>query len=80
MSKTIYTAHAHVDGGRADGVGRTSDGSLEVQLRRPTEIASGPGTNPEQLFAIGYAACLASAIVVFTRRNKSDPGGIAMDS
>jgi Ohr subfamily peroxiredoxin len=78
--KTIYTAHAHVEGGRADGVGRTSDGSLDVRLRRPTEIARGEGTNPEQLFAIGYAACLAGAIVVFARRNGSDPGGIAIDS
>jgi organic hydroperoxide reductase OsmC/OhrA len=54
----IYTAEARVTGGRADGHGRTSDGALEVDLRTPAEMGGGGGgTNPEQLFAIGYAAC-----------------------
>ena len=61
MAKTIYTAEAHVTGGREHGHGATSDGRLDVQLRPPTDDAD-TGTNPEQLFAIGYAACFHSAL------------------
>ena len=62
--KIIYTAEAVVEGGR-EGHGRTSDGRLEVDLSVPEEIggAGGPGTNPEQLFAVGYAACFQSALL-----------------
>jgi osmotically inducible protein OsmC len=61
--RVIYTAHAHVTGGRADGHGRTSDGALEVDLRVAEEMGgSGGGTNPEQLFAVGSAACFESAL------------------
>jgi Ohr subfamily peroxiredoxin len=61
--KIIYTAHAEVAGGR-DGHARSSDGALDVQLGRPKEFGGGakPGTNPEQLFAAGYAACFESAV------------------
>lgn len=59
LDKVIYTAQAHVDGGR-EGTGRTSDGTLEVKLSRPG--SSQPGTNPEQLFAVGYAACFLGAL------------------
>ena len=56
MAKVLYTANAHVTGGR-DGHGRTTDGELEVDLRVPKEmVGAGGGTNPEQLFAVGYAA------------------------
>src|SRR3954447_16592948 len=59
----IYTAHAHVTGGRVNGHGTTSDGALEVELHRPKEMGGeGNGTNPEQLFAVGYAACFESAL------------------
>jgi lipoyl-dependent peroxiredoxin len=62
MAKVLYTAHAHVTGGR-DGHGVTDDGKLEVNLRIPKEMGgTGGGTNPEQLFAVGYAACFESAI------------------
>ena len=55
----LYTAHAHVRGGRG-GAGRTSDGGLDVALAPP---GSGrPGTNPEQLFGIGYSSCFLEAI------------------
>src|ERR671932_2381574 len=62
--KIIYTAEAVVEGGR-EGHGRTSDGRLEVDLSVPEEMggAGGPGTNPEQLFAVGYAACFQSALL-----------------
>ena len=63
MAKTIYTAQATVTGGRAEGHGATNDGALDVQLRTPTEMdGPGGGTNPEQLFAVGYAACFEGAL------------------
>lgn len=77
---TIHTGRPQLDGGRAAGVGRTSEKSPEVRFRRPDETAGSQGTNPDQLFAIGYAACLASAIEVITGRQGSDPGDIAIDS
>jgi osmotically inducible protein OsmC len=69
----LYTAEATVSGGR-NGHGRTSDGRLEVDLDVPTEMsgAGGPGTNPEQLFAIGYAACFQSSVLRFAAERKLD--------
>jgi Ohr subfamily peroxiredoxin len=81
MSKAIYTAEAHVTGGRAEGHGKTSDGQLEVDLRLPTEMGGqGGGTNPEELFAVGYAACFESALGVVARRHKLDAGDVEIDS
>ena len=78
MAKVIYTAKAHVTGGRQEGHGRTDDGVLEVDLRLPgtDEV----GTNPEQLFAIGYAACFESAIKVVGRRLKQKVEDVEIDS
>ncbi|MBZ9870638.1 organic hydroperoxide resistance protein [Mesorhizobium sp. BR1-1-9] len=66
----LYTTQARVTGGRA-GHGETSDGLLKVDLAMPKELG-GPGgaTNPEQLFAIGYAACFESAIRFVARKQK----------
>src|SRR5665213_1314845 len=62
MAKVLYTAHAHVTGGR-DGHGRTADGELDIDLRLPREMGgAGGGSNPEQLFAAGYAACFEGAV------------------
>ena len=81
MSKAIYTAEAHVTGGRADGHGKTSDGNLEVDLRLPTEMGGeGGGTNPEELFAVGYAACFEGAIGAVARRQKLEAGDVEIDS
>jgi lipoyl-dependent peroxiredoxin len=81
MANTIYTAKAHVTGGRADGHGRSDDGALEVDLRIPAEMGGpGGGTNPEELFAVGYAACFEGALGVVARRAKTDPGEVAIDS
>jgi osmotically inducible protein OsmC len=81
MSKVLYTAEAHVTGGRAEGHGRSSDGALEVDLRLPNEMGGeGGGTNPEQLFAVGYAACFEGAIGVVGRRRKVEVGDVAIDS
>jgi Ohr subfamily peroxiredoxin len=77
----LYAAEAHVTGGRAQGHGRTSDGALEVDLRAPTEMGGeGGGTNPEELFAVGYAACFESALGAVARRRKVDAGDVAIDS
>jgi lipoyl-dependent peroxiredoxin len=77
----IYTAHAHVVGGRANGHGATSDGALEVDLRRPKEMGGeGDGTNPEQLFAVGYAACFEGALGAVARREKLEVDDVAIDS
>jgi Ohr subfamily peroxiredoxin len=80
MAKILYTANAHVTGGR-DGHGRTSDGELDVNLRRPKEMGGeGGGTNPEELFAVGYAACFESALAGVARRRHLDAGEISIDS
>ena len=61
--KIAYTARATVTGGRRGGHGRTDDGQLEVDLQAPTELGGpGGGTNPEQLFAVGYGACFTGAL------------------
>src|SRR3954447_23632543 len=80
MAKVLYTAHAHVTGGR-DGHGRTTDGELEVDLRVPKEMGgAGGGTNPEELFAAGYAACFESALRTIARRRHMDADDITIDS
>jgi lipoyl-dependent peroxiredoxin len=77
----LYTARAHVTGGRVNGHGRTSDGALEVELRPPVESGGeGGGTNPEQLFAVGYASCFESALGAVARRQRVDVGDVAIDS
>lgn len=81
MGKVLYTAEAHVTGGRVAGYGRTSDGALEVDLRTPAEMGGdGGGTNPEQLFAVGYAACFEGALAAVARRKKLEVGDVEIDS
>jgi lipoyl-dependent peroxiredoxin len=68
LKKPLYTAEASVKGGR-DGHGSSSDGVLDLDIRPPVELGgAGGGTNPEQLFALGYAACFQSAMGVVGRR------------
>ena len=79
--KTLYTAEATVTGGRAEGHGKTSDGALEVDMRLPEGLGGqGGGTNPEQLFAVGYAACFEGAIGAVARRFKAETGDVTIDS
>ena len=81
MSKALYTAQAHVTGGRANGHGRSADGRLEVDLRLPEEMGGkGDGTNPEELFAVGYAACFEGALGTVARRMREEVGEVAIDS
>jgi osmotically inducible protein OsmC len=72
----LYTAEATATGGR-EGHSRTSDGRLDVDLDVPTEMggAGGPGTNPEQLFAAGWAACFQSSMTRFAAGRKLDLSG-----
>ena len=76
LRKVLYTAEASTDGGR-EGVVRSSDGRLEVSLSVPVELrgAGGNGTNPEQLFAAGYAACYQSALFLVAAGRKIDISG-----
>lgn len=75
MSDTIYTATATAHGGRAGHV-ESSDHSLRLDLSVPAEMGGegGAGTNPEQLFAAGYAACFQGALGAVGRRMKLDTG------
>ena len=77
-AKLLYTAKAHTTGGREGGASRTSDGRLEVKLTIPG--GPGNGTNPEQLFAVGWSACFLSAIkVVAAKMRVKLPADVAVD-
>jgi lipoyl-dependent peroxiredoxin len=66
--KVLYTAKAHTTGGREGGASRTSDGRLDVRLSVPG--TPGNGTNPEQLFAVGWSSCFLSAIKIIASQEK----------
>jgi len=71
--KALYTAEALTTGDGRDGHARSSDGKVDLQLAIPKEMGgSGDGTNPEQLFAIGYAACFHSALRLVGHQEKAD--------
>lgn len=65
LKKIYYTAKAQTTGGR-DGYSRTDDGRLSVTLSPPT----GGGTNPEQLFAVGWSACYLSAMQILAKKKR----------
>lgn len=67
-AKVLYTAKAHTTGGREGGASRTSDGRLDVKLSVPG--TPGNGTNPEQLFAVGWSSCFLSAIKLVAAKMK----------
>jgi Ohr subfamily peroxiredoxin len=69
--KPLYYAHGHATGGRT-GEGATDDGRLSVQLSTPKELGGdgGPGTNPEQMFSIGYSACFLGAMKFVAGKEK----------
>jgi osmotically inducible protein OsmC len=69
--KALYTAEATAHGGR-EGHVKSSDGNLDASLRLPKELGGpgGSGTNPEQLFAAGYAACFESALRLVARQTQ----------
>jgi Ohr subfamily peroxiredoxin len=78
LEKVLYTAKAHTTGGR-DGAARSDDGRLDIKLSSPG--TSGGGTNPEQLFAAGYAACFIGAMKAVAGKMKVTlPQDLAIDS
>ena len=82
MTKALYTAEAHVTGGRADGHGRSSDGvAARSTCACPRRWAArATARTPEELFAVGYAACFEGALGTVARRAKEDTGDVAIDS
>ena len=72
----LYTATAHATGDGRNGHATSDDGILDLDLRIPKAMG-GPGgaTNPEQLFAAGYAACFHSALKVVASRDQLDVTG-----
>jgi len=82
IDPVLYQAHVKATGGR-DGRAVSSDGALDVRLTTPRELggAGGRGTNPEQLFAAGYAACFLSAMkYVAARDTLAIPPEIAVEA
>lgn len=72
-SEIVYTARATVTGGREQGRAVSEDGVLDLRLTAPTETGGpGTGTNPEQLFAVGYGACFQSALAAQAHREGLD--------
>jgi Ohr subfamily peroxiredoxin len=79
IEKVIYTARAYTTGGRDGGASRTSDGRLDLKLSVPG--THGAGTNPEQLFAVGWSSCFLSAIKIVAARMKVKlPPDVAIDA
>jgi Ohr subfamily peroxiredoxin len=67
--------------GRASGRARSDDGNLDVLLKLPKEMGgAGGGTNPEQLFAAGYAACFHGALSLLARKAGVDPSAVTIDA
>lgn len=65
LDKVLYTAHTRTSGGR-EGTGSASDDALHVKLSTPG--SNKPGTNPEQLFGVGYSACFIGAMQLAGRK------------
>ncbi len=78
LEKPLYTAVATATGGR-DGRARSDDGQLDLTISPPRALGgAGTGTNPEQLFAAGYAACFGSAVAHVARVQKVTTGPVAI--
>ena len=78
LEKPLYTAVATATGGR-DGRARSDDGQLDLTISPPRALGgAGTGTNPEQLFAAGYAACFGSAVAHVARVQKITTGPVAI--
>jgi osmotically inducible protein OsmC len=79
MEKILYTAIATAIGGR-DGTVKSDDGNLDLKIVMPKAMGGpgGAGTNPEQLFAAGYAACFGSAVAHIARMQKVKTGPVSI--
>ncbi|TDC23386.1 organic hydroperoxide resistance protein [Streptomyces sp. 8K308] len=75
--EAIYTAAATANG--RDGRAVSTDGQLDLALALPPALGGdGKGTNPEQLFAAGYAACFSSALAMIARGEKIDVSEVSV--
>lgn len=81
LQKILYTAHATATGGR-EGRAKSDDGAVDLALAMPKGLggSGAAGTNPEQLFAAGYAACFGSAVAHIARMKKITTGPVAIDA
>jgi osmotically inducible protein OsmC len=71
--EVVFTSESTATGGGRDGHVKSSDGRIDLDTRPPKEAGgSGEGTNPEQLFSAGYAACFLGALRLVARNNKID--------
>jgi osmotically inducible protein OsmC len=79
LEKRLYTATATATSGR-EGRAKSDDGNLDVALVPPRALggSGAPGTNPEQLFAAGYAACFGSALAHVARAQKITTGPVSI--
>lgn len=83
LEKVLYTAEVNVSGGRENGAAQSNDEQLNVKLGQPKALGGDgvSGTNPEQLFAAGYAACFIGAMRVVAAREKIElPKDLSIDS
>jgi lipoyl-dependent peroxiredoxin len=79
--EALYTAIAHATGGGRNGHVLSEDNTIDMDVRTPKEMGgSGEGTNPEQLFAAGYAACFLNAALGVARRMKLDATDAAVSA
>ena len=79
ITKVLYTARTETSGGRDNGAARSSDGLLDIRLSSPGSARI--GTNPEQLFAVGWSASFASAIALASRKRKIElPAKVSIDA
>src|SRR4051794_5591106 len=80
LETKLYTAHATANAGR-DGRVSTDDGALDLAVSPPKALGgAGAGTNPEQLFAAGYAACFGSAVMHVARAQKIKAGPVSIQA
>lgn len=78
LAKVLYTASATATSGR-EGRAKSNDGRLDVAVAPPKELGgNGEGTNPEQMFAAGYAACFGSAVLHIARAQKIKAGPVTV--
>jgi osmotically inducible protein OsmC len=71
--EVVFTAESTATGGGRDGHVKSSDNRIDLDTRMPKEAGGdGEGTNPEQLFSAGYAACFLGALRLVARNNKID--------
>ncbi len=81
MADSLYTARAHATGGRTGGRSTTDDGKIDMPIEIPGELGgTGEGTNPEQLFAAGYAACFLSSVKLVAQKREIPADDASVDS